>query len=351
MAIKKISVDTFLELAKTVPVFDVRSPGEFNHASFPGAHSLPLFSDDERKTVGTLYKQQGRRKAIKAGIDFYAPKMNKIIEEVERITGCSKGNQEDLPPIIVHCWRGGMRSAGVAWLLDLYGFEVYTLVGGYKAFRRRVLTMFESDYDIRILGGYTGSAKTDVIRSLKDEGHRVVDLEGLASHKGSAFGALGQPPQPSQEMFENLLALSLSERNEEPCWMEDESQRIGRLNIPHPLWNTMRKKPVYFLNIPFEKRLDYIMKHYGVHPKEKLAEAVMRIQQKLGGLETKNAINFLLEDNIRACFEILLKYYDKLYSKSLANRDELHVLLNNIDCGDTDAGENMKGLLSVHSVL
>jgi tRNA 2-selenouridine synthase len=340
MAIKKISVDTFLELAKSTPVFDVRSPGEFIHASFPGAHSLPLFSDEERKIVGTLYKQQGRQRAIKAGLDYFAPKMNTMIDEVERVIRKLNNNNEGPNSIIVHCWRGGMRSAGVAWLLDLYGFQVYTLVGGYKSFRRWVLSQFDEEYDIRILGGFTGSAKTDVIHFLQQQNKHIIDLEGLASHKGSAFGALGQPPQPTQEMFENKLALILSEKRGKQLWLEDESQRIGRLNIPHALWNTMRKKPVYFLDIPFEKRLEYIVKTYGVHEREKLIEAIMRIERKLGGMEMKNAIRFLSEGDTTSCFRILLNYYDKLYLKSLANRENPDLAVTKISCEDTDPAQN-----------
>lgn len=235
-----------------------------------------------------------------------------------------------------------MRSAGVAWLLDLYGFEVYILVGGYKSFRRWVLSRFEEEYDIRILGGYTGSAKTDVIHFLQEQNMPAIDLEGLASHKGSAFGALGQPPQPTQEMFENKLALMLSATNGKRFWLEDESQRIGRLNIPHPLWNNMRTKPVYFLDIPFEKRLDYIVKTYGIHEREKLAEAIMRIERKLGGLEMKNAIQFLSAGDTESCFRILLNYYDKLYLKSLTNRENPDQVINKIACSDTNPAANSR---------
>jgi len=137
-----------------------------------------------------------------------------------------------------------MRSAGVAWLLDLYGFTVYTLAGGYKGYRNWVLAQFELEYPFQILGGYTGSGKTEVLKSLMKNGHTVIDLEGIAHHKGSAFGAMGLPPQPSQEHFENKLAsaLYLSSEAGQTIWLEDESQRIGSVNIPTVLFKQMRTK-------------------------------------------------------------------------------------------------------------
>ena len=125
--------------------------------------------------------------------------------------------------------------------------------------------------------------------------------------------------------------------------MEDESQRIGNLQLPMALWNTMRKKEVYFFDVPFEERLDYLTQEYKVHSKEKLVNAVIRIQKRLGGLETKNAINHLLEDNHKECFRILLKYYDKYYSKALHNRED-PALIKTIPADTIDAGKNISFL-------
>jgi tRNA 2-selenouridine synthase len=239
-----------------------------------------------------------------------------------------------------------MRSGAVAWLLDMYGFKVYTLAGGYKAFRNWVLKQFEKAYNLKILGGYTGSGKTVVLQELKKKNYRVIDLENLANHKGSAFGAIGEKPQPSQEMFENLLALELFRKISPTAgiWLEDESQRIGRLIIPNSFWEKMRDSPVYFLDIPFEERLDYLVTTYGNFEKEKLAEAIERIQKRLGGLETKTALNLLSEGNIRDCFSILLKYYDKLYYKGLHNRKNYESLLNIIPCSSVNSSVNVNKL-------
>ena len=323
MGVEKISVETFVAHAKDFPVIDVRSEAEFEHAHIPGAWNLPLFNNEERKIVGTIYKQTSREDAIKKGLEFFGPKMKEMILFVEdKMKGFNPSNKT----ILVHCWRGGMRSAGVAWLLDLYGFKVYTLVGGYKAYRNWVLKILESKPRLKILGGYTGSGKTIVLDALKKMNQVVVDLEGLAGHRGSAFGNIGLPKQPSQEMFENKLAVELDgahiNNDVDSIWLEDESQRIGTVNIPQSFWLHMRKSDIHFIEIPFENRLDYLVDTYGKLEMSELKSATERIQKKLGGLETKTALAFLDENNIRGAFSILLKYYDKLYSKGLENRDD-----------------------------
>ncbi len=342
MAAEKIYIEEFLSLAKSHPVLDVRSPGEYNHAHIPGANSFPLFSDEERKVVGTTYKQQSREQAIKTGLDYFGVKMRKMVEKAEQICGTDK-------TVLVHCWRGGMRSAAIAWLLDLYGFKVYLLIGGYKQFRRWALEQFEKKYPFHVLSGYTGSGKTHVLTALQKKGGLVIDLEGLAHHKGSAFGNIGMPQQPSQEMFENKLAVELyaAFQQQVPIWVEDESQRIGDVNIPIVLWKQMRNKEVFFLDIPFEERLKHIVEEYGKLPKEKLVNAVIRIKKRLGGLETKEAINALVEDRTEDSFRILLSYYDKWYLKGLHNREGLETLLYKIPCKTVEAS-NVNLLLQQH---
>jgi tRNA 2-selenouridine synthase len=358
MGIQKITVEEFLLRAKTNPVFDVRSPGEYQHAHIQSARSLPLFNDEERKVVGTAYKQQGKQKAIKIGLEYFGPRMKQIVETVEQVVAETKAIHtdadaaNDVPTVLVHCWRGGMRSGAIAWLLDLYGFQVFTLAGGYKAYRNWVLKQFETDRDLNLVGGYTGSGKTYLLDELTREGHSVIDLEALANHKGSAFGALGMGEQPSPEMFENMLAEALNEiKPGSPCWIEDESQRIGLLNIPTTFWKMMRTRPVFFLEVPFEERLKHIVAEYGQHEKEKLVNCVIRIQKRLGPLETKTAVNYLIENNYLEAFRILLTYYDKSYEKSLANRENSSAWLNKIECNSVDNISNTAKLLSCASAI
>ncbi len=359
MAINKIEIEQFLELAKTSAVLDVRSPGEFNHAHIPGAVSFPLFTDEERKVVGTAYKQESREQAIKIGLEYFGPKLRKMVEEAEsfldslmsEVTPNTGSNYKNNRQILVHCWRGGMRSGAIAWLLDLYGFKVYTLIGGYKKYRNYVLDTFIIPFDFKILGGYTGSGKTSLLKALKHKGENVMDLEGLANHKGSAFGNIGLPKQPGQEMFENLLAgelrkiieqnigssksdttHSLLTTHHSPIWLEDESQRIGLVNIPKDIWMNMRQSPVFFLDISFEERLKQIVIDYGDLDRELVIDAIGRISKKLGDLNAKTAILLLNEGKISQSFDILLKYYDKHYFKSLHNREGINSLLQKIEC-------------------
>jgi tRNA 2-selenouridine synthase len=253
----------------------------------------------------------------------------------------------------------------VAWLLDLYGFKVYTLIGGYKFFRRWVLQQFEKTWFFNILGGYTGSGKTELLKQLAALSEKVIDLESIAVHKGSAFGNIGLPAQPSQEMFENSLAVQLhfkvdpksfsnpesngqsGNHKNEIIWLEDESQRIGTVNIPQSLWGQMRKANVYFIDIPFGERLKHITEEYGQLDKEKMISAIERIQKRLGGLETKMAIQFLEEGKIIDAFRILLKYYDKWYLRGLNSRDNPDELCMRIKLNQVDPVVNARQLLQI----
>ena len=331
MAVQKINIDDFImEAGSSIGssflssiIIDVRSPAEYEHAHIPTALNLPLFDNEERAMIGTTYKKQSREAAIKAGLPLFGNKMLSMIETVETwIAATQKDNNVTKPTLFVHCWRGGMRSAAVAWLLDLYGYKVVQLTGGYKAYRNWVLEQFIIPYSLKVLGGYTGSGKTEILQALQEKKYAVIDLEGIAHHKGSAFGAIGQLPQPSQEMFENILAKKLFEvnKNNKPIWIEDESQRIGTVLIPTPLFHLMRNSTCYFMKIPFEQRLLFILEAYGKFDAQSLIEATERIQKRLGGLETKNAVAHIMQGELKEAFSILLKYYDKWYEKNAQNQ-------------------------------
>jgi tRNA 2-selenouridine synthase len=224
------------------------------------------------------------------------------------------------------------------------------LSGGYKAFRNWALKANEYTYPLQLLSGYTGSGKTALLKELEAKGEPVLNLEELACHKGSAFGNIGMPPQPSQEMFENLLAMKVqsllkkantaspnsieevTHKPEKRIWVEDESQRIGHVNIPNGFWQNMRTSPISFVDIPFEERLNNLVAEYGNLDKGRMIAAIERISKRLGPLETKLAIQHLQEGNTRESFQILLHYYDKRYLKGLHNRVNLDTLLTKIPC-------------------
>lgn len=343
MSLQRLHITSFLQDANNCIVIDVRSPSEYNHGHILGAKNIPLFTDEERKIVGTAYKQNGREQAIKIGLEFFGPRMRRIVEEVEVLLNnwqlaISNSANYQLPTVnsvFLYCWRGGMRSAAMAWLLDIYGFKVVVLESGYKAYRNHVLKTFSLPFNLKVVAGFTGSGKTEILHELEKRGERIIDLEKLASHKGSAFGNINMHEQPTQEIFENLLAKEInkctnSSIGDGDIWIEDESQRIGLINLPPAFWQQMRRAPVYFFNIPFEERLKHIVEEYGNCDKRLLAESIVRISKRLGGLETKKALNHLEEGEILACFSILLKYYDKHYLKGLHNRDNLASLLREI---------------------
>jgi len=233
MGVQKTGEGIFENLSNYL-IIDVRSPDEYGHAHIPNAFSLPLFTNEERAEIGTTYKQKSREAAIKLGLPFFGTKMQNMIEQAEGWAANYEKTNGNKPTILVHCWRGGMRSAAVAWLLDLYGFKTEQLTGGYKAYRNWVLAQFEKNYSMKVLGGYTGSGKTEILLQLQKSKIPVIDLEGLANHKGSAFGALGQNEQASQEQFENNLAGALFHISAANpfFWIEDESQRIGTNMLP-----------------------------------------------------------------------------------------------------------------------
>lgn len=355
MPVEQIHIDQFLQLSLDNPVLDVRSPAEFSHAHIPGSISVPIFTDLQREIIGKAYVQESRSIAVNHGLDFFSERMKIIPMEVNEIISNWQQNKGKSPSsILIHCWRGGMRSEAVAWLLNLFGYKIFLLKGGYKSFRRWSLVQFEKKYSLNILGGYTGTGKTEVLKELGKAGKNIIDLEGLANHKGSAFGGLGEPSQPSHEMFENLLAIELWKTEikhnnngytkKPEIWLEDESVHIGAVGIPKIFWQQMRESPLYFLNIPFVERVKHIVASYGNFDKEKLIECILKIQKRLGGLNAKTAIEFLDHGELTAAFSVLLKYYDKMYTESLENRKEVQKQMTEISCSVTTA-ENARYLL------
>lgn len=276
---------------------------------------MPLFTDQERAVVGTLYKQTGRDAAMLEGLRIIGPKMAGIVEKARELAPEGR--------IGVHCWRGGERSASVAWLLEKAGFkEVLVLSRGYKAFREHVLASFPLPWKLDVLGGFTGTGKTELLGLLREQGEQIVDLEGLAHHKGSSYGGIGEKEQPSTEQFENLIWHALTRLDPaRPIWVEDESQLVGHVKIPDPFFARMRSRTVHFIDMPVEQRAARLVQDYGAFPKEELAAATQRIQKRLGPQHAKEALEALEAGDLYRVALITLTYYDKTYARGLAARD------------------------------
>ncbi len=308
-----LDLSEFLEVAKDTVVIDVRTPLEFEQGHIPRAANLPIFTNEQRVFVGTAYKQQSREAAILLGFELVGGKWADFIRQAEQLAPQKK--------ILVHCWRGGMRSGAMAWALNLYGFEVATLKGGYKAFRRAAIDSFSKRYPFKILSGSTGSAKTEILREMAKLGEQVIDLENLAQHQGSSFGSMGTLVQPSQEQFENLLGSQLQNMNfNKTIWLEDESVLIGKRVIPKPIWEQMREAQVIKIEVPINNRINFLDKKYGVLDREFLKMAVLGIAKKLGPLETKFTLQAIDEGRMIDFIGNVLIYYDKAYLKGLEKR-------------------------------
>jgi tRNA 2-selenouridine synthase len=312
--ISNIPAEQLAALDKNIPVIDVRTPAEFAKGHIPGAFNIPLFSNEERVQVGTTYKQVGREQAILLGFDLTGPKWSGFIKQALEISPDKN--------VAVHCWRGGMRSGAMAWALNLYGFNVHLITGGYKTYRRWVLDQFEKEYKLLVLGGFTGSGKTRVLHELVSAGNQVIDLEDLAQHQGSSYGTMGKLIQPSQEQFENDLAASLSKLDaHQTIWIEDESNTIGKCFIPKPLFMQIRSAQVIKLDVEREVRVKALAEEYGKLDKAFLAECTERIHKRLGPEQTRDALLAIEEGRMEDFVSLALVYYDKTYRIGLSKRD------------------------------
>lgn len=340
--IRTLPIENFIHLDAAIPVADVRTPAEFAQGHIVGAHNIPLFSNEERVQVGTTYKQQGREEAILLGFDLTGSKWSGFIKQALEIAPDKK--------IALHCWRGGMRSGAMAWALNLYGFDVFPLEGGYKKYRRWVLDRFEDKYNLLILGGMTGSGKTRILHELQKAGEQVIDLEDLAQHQGSSYGTMNKLVQPTQEQFENDLATQLYQIDKEKSlWLEDESITIGKRFIPNGLWHQMRAARVISVKVPLASRVKFLVDEYGKLDKDFLSECTERIWKRLGPEQAKNAVNAIAEGRMSDFILIVLVYYDKAYRSGLSKRPP--ETIHELECAGNDAIENAKQILAYLSQL
>lgn len=314
----RLRIAEFLEQAALQPVVDVRSPGEFEKGHIPGAVNIALFTNEERAQVGICYKQQGQEAAVELGLELVGPKMAGFVKTARKLAG-EKG-------LLVHCWRGGMRSQSMAWLFETAGIPAATLTGGYKAFRNHALAAFMLPCKLHIVGGETGSGKTEILQHIGKAGQQILDLEEIASHRGSSFGALGMNQQPTVEQFENNLYMTMRTLDmDKPVWVEDESRSIGRVYVPPAFWAQMQQAHVYRIVLPLELRVQRLLRDYGTFPVQHLREAVQRISKRLGNLDTRQALEALDNGDLETVVRLTLRYYDKAYNYSYLQKPPAQV--------------------------
>lgn len=327
MTQEKIPAERFLELTESIPVIDVRSPSEYGSGHIPGAINIPLFNDKEREAVGIKYKKEGRIPAILEGLKLSAPTMS---DKLTKALSAAKNGR-----LLVHCWRGGMRSEAMAWLFSLGDISTEVLDGGYKSYRNYIFERLSEKRKMIVLGGLTGSSKTYILRYLKSIGQQIIDLEGLANHKGSAFGALGEKPQPFTEQFGNDLFDEWRRNdNNTPFWVEDESRNIGTVFIPDCFYERMQDSPVIVLMMDMELRLPRLIKEYSTFPRESLKESVLKISKRLGGDNTRDALDAIDRDDYSKAIEISLRYYDKAYQFGLKKKNIKNLIFVETDTDD-----------------
>lgn len=311
--IRTINIEEFLINRKNLTVIDVRSESEFQKGHIKGAVNIPILNDQERVEIGTIYKHEGRVSAVKRGLEIVGPKMAEIYGQYIDL-------QTNSNPIAFYCWRGGMRSHIAASLNQWSGKPTIQLLGGYKSYRTFVQSTFDRPFEFLVLGGKTGSGKTEILHHLSLKKYQVLDLEGLANHKGSAFGGLGYPAQPSTEMFENLIFESIEGFNSElPIIVENESRLIGTCFIPNSLWNRFNSSKILVLHVDINTRIKRLSKEYSHFEVSLLKDKTTQLRKRLGGQHLNEAINALENKDFEFWIQKLLVYYDKTYDYSIEN--------------------------------
>lgn len=313
--VMNVTIDEFLKLRKDHAIVDVRSQGEFQQGHIRQAYNIPLLNNEERIAVGTDYKQKGKLEAIKTGFRLVGPRIIDIVEEVLKVAT----NHE----MLVHCWRGGMRSANFSKFVAMVGVMTHILDGGYKAYRQKAIESFALPFQFTIIGGCTGSGKTEILSALQKVGEQVIDLEKLACHRGSAFGGLMLEPQPTTEQFQNnlfeeILKLDVRKR----IWIEDESIAIGHIFLPDTFWQRMGSSPVIEVDVKKENRIKRLVQEYGHADPNEFLQAMEKITKRLGGQHFKAAKEKLDAGDMPAVMDILLTYYDKTYLNGLERKKQ-----------------------------
>lgn len=305
-------------------LIDVRSPGEYQSETIPGSINIPIFDDKERELIGTVYKQESIEKAKKIGMRIGSIHLPEIYDKVSELD--KKYNN-----LVFFCARGGFRSSSLVSLFKTLGINAIKLDGGYKGYRKYInehLPIIVNKIRFIVLYGNTGTGKTDILKSLKDEGMDILDLEGCANHRGSILGSVGLGEQNSQKMFESLVYESLKNRKTNIVFVEGESKKIGKDIIPNYLYNTMNSGINIKIEASMETRIDNLLKEYVHDTDNELISSLDCLRKYLGDKNINKYIELISQCEYRKVIEeLLVKYYDPLYEYK--NRDYSKEFLNN----------------------
>lgn len=333
-----ISVDDAEDLDDPL-VVDVRSPAEFEEDHLPGAINLPVLNNDQRDRIGTMYHQDSTFRARREGAKTICENIPDIIDRID-----DKASPDR--PILLYCWRGGQRSRSLSTILDRIGYSVHRLKGGYKAYRQLVHDYLRNEKwnsPLVTLFGYTGTGKTKILGQLKSRDHSVLDLEGAANHRGSAFGGVGMGPQPSQKTFERKLYTQLK-GSSPPIFTEGESRKIGRRIIPGPLFDRLSDGPRIWLELPMDARIRNIREDYPwPECRQELVDGIGNLKDRLGKSTVRTLRNKLKAGELDEVIGVLLeKYYDPAYSNSCPDSQHYDYCISVSETGD--AVEKIDGL-------
>ncbi len=327
----KLDISNFLDGAQSGGVIiDVRTPAEYEKGHILSAYNMPLFNNEEHAQVGTLYVRTSREAAIDRGLEIVGPKMAGFVKEAREL---AQGKT-----IYLYCWRGGMRSGSMAWLLETAGLKVKLLKGGYKAFRKDFDQQVDRLKDcFVVLSGYTGSGKTEILEQMESMGEQIVDLEGLASHRGSVFGSFGLGAQPTTEHYQNMIYDKIRlMSNQKAIWVEGESMQVGKVFIPPHMFSTMKLADTINYCVPRSKRVERLVRIYGNFDKEMYQNAFDKIRKRLGGMLTDQAKEKIESGDMSTAADIALNYYDKGYTMSSAQRTGTFYDVDHIEGDDKD---------------
>ncbi len=313
-------------------LIDVRTPSEFIADTIPVAENVPVFYEDERKKIGTVYKHQGSSTARLLAVKLISPLLPDFIEKINSYKCKEK-------KIVLFCWRGGLRSDASVTFCRLAGISVIKLKGGYKTYRNYINDYFnkfsDSDNKFIVLFGNTGSGKTELLHRLKKEGCSIVDLENAAHHKGSSFGDINESKYKSvtQKNFESTLWKEIFFSSKNTFFIEGESRKIGKVKIPDNLFKKMLNGKKVLIELPLDFRIDYTIKTYKPHLfADEIKSSLINIKKYVGGENFIKLSEYLEKEDYESFTSLLLtKYYDILYKKSFPENPDFTVKGNNLD--------------------